>query len=430
MDWTVEHAGHTYTTAMWPLLLVGLGAAVVLPVGVWLLLATRRWPRGWGVGRILGAVVIPLLPLIFAVAIGVIMLENMDISADASRDTECRGNQFVSSWHVFGRLVAIQLSLALLTLIISAKFVAISLGRRVPEDGWARVAIPGAGLCFCVLVGLLGSVHATWLAGYGGLPALVQDGPGYYHTGREATLTVRNRACRVPSGWVYPRPVPIPTDKRGRFARTVVATAPWFTVRSTVIIHVGRETGGGVLPLRAGNRWVYEVRNTSNGRALLGLIPMRNGPAEDTATIEVSGGEVRNGLQTYRVTVSDWAGNREFSLFAFEGRVLGTTGDRTWFVLRTAAPAGRNSRPVTSRYFVDPYDFVLLGARCQGFGPEMDGPLGPAECHRGASGHDPHLGVFSTIMTGGLVTYTGGASMHARLLRSSWGDDTVRPTGR
>lgn len=422
MYWLVELGGQEYATPMWPLFVTALGLLLVLPAGAWAFAVTRRWSWGWNGWRVFGAVVVVLLPLLLGIALCVVWIAAVGGQASsAGSDPDCTGADLVPAWHVFTRLIVIESAMALLTLVISSVIGVVWLGQEPSPGERGRAAPPLAVLGLCTLLALGSIAHGVWLTTYGGLPTLELEGPGYVHQDLAASWEMTPRTCLVPEGWSYPEPTPLPTDVRGTVEHTTTASSRWFEVRRDVQMRVGREQGSPVFPLRVGNRWVYDVHRTSSGRAMFGLLSLRRGPAESTVTLEVSGTEIRNGLRLFTMRITNGRSSEEMHLFAYEGRVIGLPGRRPWYVLRTAPEPGGYARPVTSPQHEGRYGFMLLGASCSGFSGGPEGPLGPAECHRGAAGYNFMLGFFSTVMTGGLFTLTGGASMQARLRDSSFG---------
>lgn len=319
MDFEATWGAHTYTTPGWPLAVQAVSPVLLLVLVLAVLALTWRWERRspLGAGVTLVAVGTILFLPVLAPFIG------WSLSGDPADPFTATGRTL--PWRLLGGVVLLELGAW-----VTAAAVATGLGAWLAfvfPDRPARlplwVAALGASLLLLLPAGL-GLGHATWLMSLGRLPTLEWDGPDRIHVGRSVDVAPTLGTTVHPQRWTIGPPAHLEPTTPGSHHLTLTAQGGPVRVSRTLELTAGEERADPALPLRVGNRWVWERTVRSRNRYLFGIIGSRDETAHHAGTLEVTGVEERDGLRVWTLGWRPDSAPRatELEVYAFDGRTL------------------------------------------------------------------------------------------------------------
>jgi hypothetical protein len=370
-----------YATAAWPMWAASAGSVIVLAlVGLLLVLAHREDP---------GAVVAPMLS---GLAGGAITAAIAHPRSALPRDAA----------NVFRRLFFADTAAAAVS--CGALFAAVVLLLKLRE---ARAILAvglvtlGASLALCSSA----LSHARSLLAYRDLPFFVLRGRDDLHVGHERDVEValardpgrhwlfgwREEGPQIlddadQRAWHAPRTIRARAASSGRFPITAEAAAGPVRLKSTLWLEGKREIASPMLPLRVGNRWIYEAVTRDDPSRLLYVLEAGGGRSRGRFELEVLGAGERNGFRTFTLAARGSGLTRTAEVVAVEGKTLtidanGNPGQPAIELLDPLPEASRVNCRIP---------LLGLAGRCQDGGAEADVPAkSPAKPRRGKRPNEP-----------------------------------------
>lgn len=417
LTWQQAAAGTTYSTPTWPLLVSLAGLVAVVLASLVAVTLVWRWERR---GVLLAA---PVLVLLGATTQLVLVLPGISWATAAEEVVEPWSAAGATlPWRVFGPLLLGELAVASLAGLVLAGAVAFTLSRRPSQGRWARLVPLWAALALTWLLAQVGAVHATWVVGLGRLPVLELDGPGLMHAGHTLEIHPRLDGAAHPERWYTPEIPPLEAPTPGTWPVELSTWRGPVAARATKSLRAGEERGDAALPLRVGNRWVWNVDRTTDDRALFGLVRNHSTSTSLYGSLEVVDTQQRGGLRTFRLKwESPGAPPTLMEVYALDGELWLLQEDGS--AVRFIEHQGR----VGSK--VDACSFALLGSNtCECRPPaHSERPVsGPTWCAWTEGGRDARIGAgIAAVLSLGLVIPDASADVHLYLARSEQGPEGV-----